>query len=521
MFATLSCIAIATATASSAPLAQLNSTSPQIHRGMAAAWSATVNFSGSQQTLSLKPPGRVSSPIGAWAPEPQIPIADFTFTNLVPNHPFANQPAGQQVRMDATSFGRSRIPRHPGNGAPSLSGVSTNWMTVAVSVSNSANGLPGGHIANVKANGNSPGAEIIAHYMDPNAALDQNLNDQTLVETRRRDLGFPQNGSADITSLDYPLGARTFAESTSASIFFSGDDSAIYFSVSRSWVMAGVTSNFAYDKNGQWVDANAGDIYKMAYAGGSWGVPTVHVSRAELIAGTGVSIDLVDVDGLDLDADGEVIIFSATKESNFSNQLMILQRAGGNSPTTTPGTSAGYNSTPLVTEGGVTVTSKLDVSDTGDELDAVCTFDPEKDTFDDQVATAANPLGWIANASLASLWTSGTRAGLSAARRQDVRPGTGLPDDMHLVLTGYGQASPQDAEWIIFFVGTDLSFSPLTNLMPRSDLGGTDTGELIIPIPASSGSLDVQVFGVIAAWDSNGQMLPHYPRGTWAATSKL
>lgn len=501
-----------------------NNPTPQRHRGMAPAWAASTTLAGVPGSLFAKPPGRGSGPMPAWAATSSNPsIADFSFTTFPSTHPFSGQPAGYPVEMDAFSTGRSRIPRHDIDGAPELTGPMTNWMAVAVSVSNNSNGAGSGHISRVRGDQIDPGAEIIAHYLDPNGALDPNLNDGTFVETRRSDLGFPQNGSQDVTSLDYPLGALTHNQTTAASILFTGEENVAYFSVSLDWFMNGNTANFADDISGNPVNAHPGDIYRMEYTSGAWERPTVHVSRFELAAGTTVDPNSVDVDALDLDADGEVILFSATRASAFDSQLMVMQRAGG----TNPGNPSPLTSRPMMANASSRLTAKLeivDVANIGDEADALCTFDPEKDTYDPLAGIAAPPLDWITSASLAYLWQTGKRVGLSSTRRQDVRPDTALPDDLHILMTGFGDPGAVDHESVMFFVGTDLGFAPITGWVPRVSIdpgNPTETVEIVLPIVASSGTIDAQVFAVIAAWDSANNLAPGYPRATWASTVRI
>ncbi|QDV05732.1 hypothetical protein Poly30_12330 [Planctomycetes bacterium Poly30] len=494
-----------------------NSPNPQIHRGMAPAWAATLTLASADDELQLKPPGRISAPIGSWAPGTNTTVADFTFSQLVTNHPFSLQGPNSPVAMDAFSTGRSRIPRFDSDGVPLLAGATiANWMAIAVSVSNGSNGINNGHISRVRANQIDPGAEIIAHYLDPNNALDVNLRGKTLVETRRADLGFAQNGPEDITSLDYPLGALTYNQSTAASVFFTGDQNTVYFSVSKEWYQAGNTAAFADDGSGSLVDAHPGDIYGMTFSGNEWQMPFVHVSRVELANGTSVNPDLIDVDALDMDADNGVFLFSSTQETGFPSQLMVMQRndLNGNGKLT---------SRPLKANSNTKLTDKLDISDAvdGDEADALCTFDPEIGSYDDQVATAANPFGWVQSATPPGLWATGNRVGISAARRANVRPNQGNPDDLHVLLTGYGGAGLPEAQAVTFFVGFNGSLGALTGWIPRSDMGPGDTSELIIPLPATASIGDVQLFGFLGAWDSAGNILSGYPRLSWASTLKL
>lgn len=512
-----SAIVAAIVVAPSASAAVQVGATPTLHRGMAAAWSAGLSIEGSSSHVLLKPPGRVTAPIQGWAAQPGISNPDFSLTALAANHPLASALGGSPI--DAMSTGRSRIPRHDGTGIPGMSGQQINWLAVAVSVSSDSLGSAG-HIERLTSASIDPGAEIIAHYMDPGGALDPNLTGKTLVETRRSDLGFAQSGSENINMLDYALGAMTFNESTAASTFFYPTTNEIYFSISAAWSQANSSALFAADSGGTLTYyPHPGDVYHMEWNTGTnaWDLPTIHISKDDLVEGTETVAELFDVDALDIDPEELVVVYSATLEAGLSDQLMVYQEQD----LSTSVNAQRSTSRPLRENTGRRVTYRLGITDLVDEVDALCTYDPEVGNYDDLCATASTGPWQQGGWAMAPLWQSGDRVGVSVARRSDAGAGPVFTDDLEVLFTGFGGTGVAEDQlfYLCLFSDTHGLAIGAPVLRPATE----DTFKVTLPVWASSGTEAFHIFGYFdkpAALPATGSA-PGYPRASWFGTLVL
>jgi len=336
---------------------------PQLRRGQAAAWAGGVSLDASgNDAILLKEPTIATAPLGAWQALPGIPMPDYSFApaSLPLWHPFALY----DVPLDAISTGRSRIPRHNGDGAPQLGGT-VNWLAVTVSVSSASTGGPSSLFQRIVNQNGNPGAELVSRYLDPAGVLPSEIGERTLLEASRSELGYGLASAHDIDGFDYALGMMTYNEPEWV-VLFREDENEFYFSVPAGWADANPTSIFWYD-GVSWHPPHGGDIYRMTWDPETmlWGAPQVEVPWTALVHES----DDLDVDALDVDPENGVVVFSATQDSGWSSQLMIFQEPQGTQP--------GFPPVPLANSGGGRVTTDIDIADNDDEVDAVCTFDPE------------------------------------------------------------------------------------------------------------------------------------------------
>lgn len=400
---------------------------PQPFRGIASTWAAGIsvrnsNVGTSPDPILVKVPGVSSTAPAPWAPVPNVSVADYDINVLFPNHP--------NIDLDGFSAGQSIIERHQGNGVPDF-GSQTAWLSLTASVSSGSQGLGGGHIRRVTGFNIDPGAELIGHYFKDSVGLGPGFEGSTLIEATKLELGYDINDSVDIDAIDYSIGMLTYNQNTAASTFFLNNQTQFYFTVSRDWANT-QSLPFAYSTptaTTPTINAHPGDVYVMTWTGTTgqpWANPTVYLSHNDLAPNNAQ----FDLDAIDVDPGNKTLIFSATKESGLASQLMIFQEADPNAQKHV----AGQSSRPLRSKAGL-ITQEISVSDNGDEITAVCSFDPELGSF-------SNLMG--INASIDPTGT-GQVAGISAVRgHYSVDPVTG---QVSPGLPQFTTISAQVSEW--------------------------------------------------------------------------
>ncbi|MEM1448173.1 MAG: hypothetical protein AAF957_03470 [Planctomycetota bacterium] len=484
---------------------------PQLYRGMAAVWSAGVSLatSGSPDQIRLKPPFISSTPLAVWSAHPGVTFADYSLNaaNFATTHPFRVALPTAPVEIDAISTGLSRIIRHDGSGTPQLGGAFANWMGVTVSVSSGTIGDVGSHIRRVSDAGGNVGAELYTFYMDPTAALASGFNGQTLLETTRLELGYGFMSTEDIDGFDYALGMLTFNQATVARPFFWGDRDNLFFSVSRSWAQANAGTLFYADASQTLIgEAHPGDIYQMRFntSTSEWGLPTQYADWSELSQ----NIEEIDVDALDIDTLSNVIIYSTTVETEQAGQIMVRQRARPGDPN-----PLAYPPVPLADAAGVPIEERVNVTDNGGEVDAVCTFDPERDEISQMggIPIDVDPT-WLDPAVV----VADPRAGLSVQRVSGAFPGAMYPDGLMVQVTGWGGV-PEDlrsTSLVQLYGVMGGMVIPLGGPVPRAiDDDVVQTFIPYVPVPGMQPD-EVRLFAQI--FQASGPAAPGFPAATHA-----
>ncbi len=100
-------------------------------------------------------------------------------------------------------------PADPG-GYPDLGSVG-RWLGVVVSVKDGTGGAEESLIERAGLNGRPYGADLFSYYFEESTGLAASVAGATLVEQTRETLGFPLNGTEDVSGLDFGLAINSFS----------------------------------------------------------------------------------------------------------------------------------------------------------------------------------------------------------------------------------------------------------------------------------------------------------------------
>lgn len=457
-------IVLVLATATLAPTtsaAQLQTQqNPQLRRGIASVWAAglsvrdrVVGTSGLNDPILHKNPGDQSSAPPEWTRIANS-APDYSMDVMFPTSRYRNlagEPVAVSERMDwdGMSTGNDLTPPVNAEGVPDVSLVAGNWLTVGVSVIDESPVIQGSYLATVA----HTGSEILSYCFEGSQNLPASLPGSSLVEQRRSDFGFPSSDPPDIDAFDYAMGSFTVDPDSPRQRFLFPVKNEIFFSVTREfadWFNSTVHPAEFADLSGTGVPAHAGDIYHMIWlpgvvpGTGNWLPPMVYRSASELQFD---DIDIIDVDGLAVNAMNGVIVFSTPIDAaqGMLPQLLVFD------PSQAAGVLELKDDSPT---GPVRVVDKLSIPRESD-VDGVCGYDPEGHRIDPVVGI---PRTSILENNLVSYLTK--PMGISLQR---ARPATGVTDTLHLQVTGWGDATPQFC-WFYLYVRTGRS-----GLLPQED----------------------------------------------------
>ena len=170
----------------------------------------------SSQVLApfIKEPGNQTSDPLQWSQQSYPGGPDYDLNTMFPG-------IAALVEINGHSTGNDDIPewedKLDGSRGPKLSQI--GWMQIAVSVNNSAQGLPGSVIRRrtnfSPPKRNTPGAELIGYYFSESTGIDPSLPGVSLLEQSSEAIGFsampPTLPDQDISALDWGLGVQTTA----------------------------------------------------------------------------------------------------------------------------------------------------------------------------------------------------------------------------------------------------------------------------------------------------------------------
>lgn len=378
----------------------------QKHRGNAAEWPLAVVVEDPAGGTNNMPgmrvkPARDQPSIGYIPPaKPQSQLGpggqSFHFSSLFPGLP--------DIEIDAMSSGNGVILGHVG-GVATLNG---GWMGVSASVAHRTPapgetdpGAPGSHFRIGHNKFSTAGSEIATYYLQASQGISPILVGKQVLETNRGHLGLnndPTNTpNTDVKAMDYGIGVNVHNVLLPEAIFFRHRD-AFFFSVTKEWANANQSLDFAtaHDVVGP-VPPSGTDVYYKRYdfENDVWSPTFLYARGQDLGFDTSGTQDL---DALDVDLSNSNIVFSAELDdvlalNGSQSQLMIIDLDGPNSvglPLSAPNQAS-----PLLDDidplPGPQMTAVFIADELGigaDELDAVCTIDPEAGTLSTQAGTA-------------------------------------------------------------------------------------------------------------------------------------
>lgn len=488
---------LATLLACSTALAELGVAqqyiSPDVARGPASAWPAcaVIENAPTLTGIRLKLAGDQVSKQGVLTPPGALDPGAQTAGPSSLTYPFLAtffSGALADIEIDAMSSGNGVIPSNVA-GVPTITEA---WLGIAVSIADGENGAVGSHYRAAVNASLSAGSEISAYYFEQSDGIDDSLIGSTTLETSRAQFGLP-NGGEDITAFDYGMGVFTTVAPDAASVFFNEGDESFYFSVSSAWAIANSSlTDFAesYLDPTVTVAPHGADIYRLRWAGSAGWIGPYVWTRAEDL---GLNRLSSDVDALDVDESEMNVVYSATSTSHFVKastgdvgQIMVVEMAPH------PGFSndlraerapmavanAAHDGSAPVQRVGVRVGIVNGGSGTEEEVDAVCTFDPE--------ATLG---GRLLGVPVASLEGATDPMGISMVC---VKHGVQAETTWLVQVTGWGDHFPERTGLTLFrhntpvFMSTQFSeanFIAITD--PKLRTQNRATTEFTIELPAS------------------------------------
>ncbi|QDV07984.1 hypothetical protein Poly30_35200 [Planctomycetes bacterium Poly30] len=426
----------------------------------------TTNQGGTtlQRTaMRLKGPGDQAGNLpAAWAPQGTYPTSDYG--EAVDLGPMMFGHGSQQTTInfgtlgiDAHSSGNGIIPPMmvQGNNLVLDASGPNAWFALSVSLAHESTPTyiqaSFWDVATGPAQNRSAGSHIASYYLSDSLGIHWSYPGASLLETTRENFGFGSVTTDDIEALDYGIGVLTYSGPTARNVIFTNVND-YYFSVNEDyvdWFMTNNSARPAFTDFGNPSEAppHPGVIYRMLWdeASGSWSAPAVHVTAESLgfMNGDG------NVDALEVEASGNRIIFSATKDSTWDNSK-FYNSADDASQIMSYDMGTGYLA-PARDVDGTKLTSKLNVTDNGndaDELDGACGFDPEALDSDSLVGI---PIPFSVD--------DKEPLGISIVRSQGLSR-----DNLMVHVTGWGDVDPQ-------LVGVRLRFSwdvaPSTSWHPQ------------------------------------------------------
>lgn len=229
-----------------------------------------------------------------------------------------------EVEIDAHDLGMGQLPKLDENGVPDIAAFA-RWASITVSVSNDSLGLPGSltrQRTEVVGGRNTPGADLITHFLDGGVGIDASLHAMTFVSREAEDLGY--TGNAEFDALDFGLGIMAEARAPTDDVLFPFREK-FYFSISQDSADDLNELNdplFALDGNTM-VAAHPATIYSLEWLplSSSWETtPKVYKSAATLgLEASGENIDALVV----VPIPGEPTIVYSTQIVLGRSQLLI------------------------------------------------------------------------------------------------------------------------------------------------------------------------------------------------------
>lgn len=353
-------------------------------RGMASSWPAGVILkSDGGQALKLRPVVDDGGPRLLEDFAPGGPGVDYSQVFDVPG--FTN------VEVDAISTGNGFIPGLDGTGTPTMG---NRFLVAAMSLDDAT--APGPNVFHHGTSATLPGSAIGSYYFHLSKYIPFELVGKSRLEFNGDDVRLQASSNPDIVGLDFGMGIHDLGVDTSGSQFFRQGEW-MYFSVTPEFAQNN-QQPFASPSPGLPASLNPlpGDIYVRRWdPQNGWDGPYLFATAQDLgfaVVDPGTEPeDHPDVDALDYDSFHNIIIYSMTEttrsmlhSSVTGSQVMVADFAEGTSP--------GYNlgirevsPTPLKSRaGGQTkkVTVRIRIDDLGgpdseEEVDALCTWDPE------------------------------------------------------------------------------------------------------------------------------------------------
>lgn len=397
-----SALAISVATVQPAR-AQGSWTGPNM--GMASSFASGLSLDavgrGDSESTRVKSPGMQTTAPPAWS--------SASFPND-PNYSLSAVFGALDALVEVTghSTGNDLIAGVSSTGVPVLN---FSWLSINVSVSNSAIGLPGSLVRARRTSSDprqTPGSDILSYYVQSSQGIAGTLAGSTLMEQPAEAISYA--GNEDVDALDFAMGVLAHSQPSGGAPLFPYVGS-FYFSLAPSCVAAVNTAcggNFALDGLVH-VPADAATIYRSEWDPGllAWHSPAVYRSAAEL----GLVVGIDEVDAVAVNEGTGLVVFS-TQLVRGRSQLLAK--------------AVGQGVVALTEQDGTRVTTKIGIIDDRDDIDAVCIIDPEIGLL---TTHAANPIAdGVANKQIG--------VGLSVTR-------AGKLDRWTAQVTGWGEATPQ------------------------------------------------------------------------------
>lgn len=324
------------------------------------------------EAVFLKPSGDITQSPPSWN-LPGARTGNYSLQSLFP----AVWPL---IEIDAMSTGNAYILTDGGH--PQL-GV--RWAALTISVTNDAVGVPGNGWLERRLNGQypnrtTPGADLATYYFEEGVGIDSTVLGKTFITQLAEHQGYSENQDSD--SLDVGMGVIASGTGEASSMLFQTVGE-FYFSLTRESADALRGVRFLQNSMGKWVAPDPATIYLAVWDSSMnvWSIPKEYLTPEEL----GLDRGWDDIDALDVSSLNGTVVFS-TQPRTGRSQLMVYENEYGVSYT--------------LMAGGLPATEKFylrDASggDEGDDVDAICHFDPEPGSFDTAVGTAVP--GWLSN----------------------------------------------------------------------------------------------------------------------------
>ena len=332
---------------------------PTQQRGPFSALAAGVSQPAGAGELLLKPAGDQTSPPSAW----------FSLGAFAANEPDYRLSAmfddPTLIEIDAHSTGNALIP--PFEEATGQLVLQTAWVGIFVSVTSTAEGVPGSVLRQRKQANGAVGADIIGHYLEGSVGISPTVVGKTFLEVGGEHVGL--NPSRDeIDAWDFPMGVRSFTPTLTRRLLFTNTEE-YYFSLTPS--SASQLPAFAVDPTsptGARVDAHPASIYVIYWGTDSWSEPYEYVSYTDL----GFTAEEDDIDGLSVDGIFDRMLIS-TQLTTERSQLLVYEQFGG-----APVTAHDQDNEPIEERLGLRVpTGGMGSVQDVDDIDAICDIDPE------------------------------------------------------------------------------------------------------------------------------------------------
>ena len=457
---------------------------PAVAQGLFSAWPVALTYSVAGGEPLLAP---IAGPLrGAPAKptfDPNGSLPDYSFGAMFPHLSVAER---QHVRLDGASSGNALVPpidqwtvsyAVPGGAMQPDLAASNRWLALSMSVTAASPAtqnplIPAGH----------DGSDIVSYFFTGSGGIPQSFVGARHLEQSQSQLHIP--AGSDIGAFDLQLGVLLAAPDLDLTNV-APNEGILYFSVALETAQAlagdplnGVPPvNFAAPDlaSGATLPADAATIYRMewqptgnASGGGAWTLPVVHLGRADLGL---TSHSQEDVDALTVDEATGIVIYSTTRASDPSrDQIRIYHPC--------------YPLIRRLVNAADQLLDDLMGIDQFDDVDGLCSTDPEVDPFDPPVGlgTARASVYPKLVAVDPILYAGYARPmGLSVVQE----PATGTPGniDFRCRVSGWGAlATPVDSTLLVRVAMESLGNGILNDDFTTYDIVPRATSEDVVDI---------------------------------------